>query len=205
MNGLVINNLRFQNLGPFHLKVLPGRCAGVSGPSGIGKSLFLRAIADMDENQGRVFLGETERNQLDGPGWRKKVSLLPAESAWWFETVGEHFPCMDFGKWHHLGFGEDVQHWPVTRLSSGERQRLSILRVLSAKPEVLLLDEPTANLDRKNVRLAENLLVQYKNETPSALIWVSHDPEQLERVADAVYRLDEKGLHGISLSQESDT
>lgn len=67
--------------------------------------------------------------------------------------------------------------------STGERQRFALLRLLENKPRVLLLDEPTAALDEKNTLAVETLLLNYLKNHQAAAIWVSHDPEQLQRVA----------------------
>ena len=105
--------------------------------------------------------------------------MLPAESRWWFPTVGEHFVGEPVELVVRLGFGEEVFGWEVSRLSIGERQRLALARLLDRGPEVLLLDEPTANLDDEATRRVEAVVVG----SGLAALWVSHDVAQLERVA----------------------
>ena len=73
------------------------------------------------------------------------------------------------------------------RCSSGEKQRLSILRLLANRPKVLLLDEPTANLDAENTRNVEALLIDYLTENNAVALWVSHDHAQLKRVVSTRY------------------
>lgn len=73
--------------------------------------------------------------------------------------------------------------WEVSRLSSGERQRLSLARLLAGYPKVLLLDEPTANLDKANTNRVEELILTYLREQGASALWVSHDPEQRHRMA----------------------
>ena len=80
--------LRTQDLksalaGPFDLSVERGGCVGVSGPSGAGKSLLLRMIADLDPNQGEVWLNGVARSSLAAPAWRRQVTYVPAEFGWW--------------------------------------------------------------------------------------------------------------------------
>jgi ABC-type iron transport system FetAB ATPase subunit len=126
------------------------------------------------------------------------VALLPAEAAWWYTTVGEHFNDSAPPGLSQLGFDEKVLTWKINRLSSGEKQRLSLLRVLCNHPKVLLLDEPTANLDSENSRKVENLVALIQRETEMAVIWVSHDIEQLERVSTNRFILNMEGLKSIS-------
>ena len=110
------------------------------------------------------------------------VALLPAESHWWAETVGEHMPDVEPELLTALGFKADPLDWQVTRLSSGERQRLSLARLLSNRPRVLLLDEPTANLDQQSGAQVEALVGRYLEEHAAAALWVSHDAQQRARI-----------------------
>jgi ABC-type iron transport system FetAB ATPase subunit len=63
------------------------------------------------------------------------------------------------------------------------------MRLLSNRPRVLLLDEPTANLDPENTRRVEAVITEYRRAQKAAVIWVSHDPEQVARVANRYYEL----------------
>ena len=173
-------------LAPVSLGVEAGALALVSGPSGSGKSLLLRAIADLDPNDGEVWLDGEPRSGMAASTWRRRVGLLPAESAWWGSRVADHFPAGD-GAWAALlaglGFEPDVLGWSVSRLSTGERQRLALARMLALSPEALLLDEATANLDPGNRGRVEAAVAGYRRERSAAVLWVSHDPEQRERLA----------------------
>lgn len=84
-----------------------------------------------------------------------------------------------------LGFQPDVLDWDVQRLSTGERQRLALARLLVNGPEVLLLDEATANLDPSNRAQAEQLIDDYRRQRRAAVLWASHDPDQRQRLAQA--------------------
>ena len=63
----------------------------VTGPSGAGKTVFLRMIADLDPNEGKVWLASEEREGMPATRWRRLVTYVPAESGWWADTVQEHF------------------------------------------------------------------------------------------------------------------
>lgn len=194
MPGLRIERLRFEDRGPYDLAVDPGECVCLSGPSGAGKTLLLRSIADLDPHEGAVLLDGVDARGVEAPMWRRTVGLLPAESQWWYDTVGPHFPVADREGLAVLGFADDALGWEVSRLSTGERQRLALLRLLANRPRALLLDEPTAALDPSNVAQVETLLGSYRRETNAAVLWVSHDPAQAERVSDRRYEISEGRL-----------
>lgn len=186
---LRVRGLKRLDLGPLDLELSPGECVCISGPSGAGKTLLLRAIADLDPHEGTVELDGTVQDAVPPPQWRRRVALLPAESRWWAPTVGEHFPGGKPEGHEPLGFDDRVAGWEVERLSSGERQRLALLRVLMIEPRVLLLDEPTANLDDVGAGRVERLLQEWLSRDGRGALWVSHDRAQATRVADRNLRL----------------
>ncbi len=182
--------------GPFSFTASPGECLTIMGPSGVGKSLLLRALADLDPHRGEVFLGDVRQSTCPPHDWRRQVAYVPAAAGWWAESVAEHFAAFadltaDLAA---LGLPADCGAWPVSRLSSGERQRLSLLRAVALHSPVLLLDEPTANLDAASSLAVENWLLARK-AAGVTLIWVTHDPAQAQRVADRLFVLGHDGVH----------
>ena len=148
---LKVQQLRFLDWNALSFDVNSGSCLGIMGRSGSGKTLLLRAIADLDLNEGKVCINGLLRDDMPGPEWRKKVGLLTSESKWWHELVGEHFEVPALNLLRELGFAdESVLQWNVSRLSSGEKQRLALARLLSRSPEALLLDEPPPKLCHRN-------------------------------------------------------
>ncbi|UYG06338.1 ATP-binding cassette domain-containing protein [Halomonas sp. M4R1S46] len=180
---LCLDELTVGDLQPVSLCVAPGEVLCLAGPSGVGKSRLLRAIADLEPHGGAVTLGELAQADLPGHAWRRRVMLVPAESQWWAERVGDHFPAADDRGLSALGLTPAVLDWPVGRLSSGEKQRLALLRALTRGPSVLLLDEPTANLDDATTRRVEAWLMARIRDGGWPVIWVAHDPAQIARVA----------------------
>ena len=182
---LALRDLKSPLAGPFDLDLLPGECAAISGPSGSGKSLFLRMIADLDPNEGEVCLDGALRAAMSAPDWRRRVPYVAAESGWWRDQVAEHFapgqldPARRLGD--RVGLAAELFNGPVLRLSTGERQRLAILRALVLDPPVLLLDEPTAPLDPDSTTAMEALLRQ-RMQGGMGLIVVTHDPNQADRL-----------------------
>jgi putative ABC transport system ATP-binding protein len=191
---LQVRDLRTSILKPASFSLSAGEAIAVRGPSGAGKTLLLRAVADLDANQGLVTLDDRDRSTIAGPEWRRLVGYVPAEPGWWADTVGEHF-----GEWtaalafvRDLGFPEKAKTWPITRLSTGERLRLALVRALMIRPKVLLLDEPTAALDVTSVAAVESL-IKARMRIGLAVLWVTHDAEQAKRVAHRLLVV-ERGL-----------
>ena len=189
MSSLRIANLRHVGVRTADIRFADGSCTAIHGASGSGKTLLMRAIADLDEAEGEAWLDERARSSMSGPQWRRLVTYVAAESHWWGKTVREHAQQWPEKTLDALGFGQEVLDFDVQRLSSGERQRLAIARALAGSPQALLLDEPTANLDHDNTVRVERLIHDWRGQTGGCVLWVSHDPEQRDRVASAQYEI----------------
>jgi ABC-type iron transport system FetAB ATPase subunit len=190
---LEVRGLRSSLAGPFDLLLEPGGSLAVTGPSGAGKSVLLRMIADLDPNDGDVLLDGRSRASFTGPDWRRRVVYTAAEPGWWLEIVGEHFKTPPAELASRLGLRADIFEQPVRLCSTGERQRLALIRSLAIEPSVLLLDEPTASLDADNVARVEALLRE-RQDRGMALLVVTHDPAQAARLGDTHKRLEQGRL-----------
>jgi ABC-type iron transport system FetAB ATPase subunit len=192
---LRIDQFVTRHVGPIELCVGAAECVCIEGASGSGKTLLLRAIADLDPHRGEAYLDGASCSSLSAPAWRHSVALVVAESQWWSERVGDHFDRGVDEAWlEQLGLPDSAMNWEVARCSTGERQRLALLRTLMQAPAALLLDEPTGNLDQESTRRVECLLAGYQRQRQAALLWVSHDAGQIERVAQRSFILDDGRL-----------
>lgn len=188
--SLSLDALAIPSLQPMTLELPAGECLSLAGASGCGKTRLLRAIADLDPHQGVCRLCGQSAQDMEPTQWRRRVALVPAETAWWGGRVRDYlsgYP-LDSGlrpllTLDDLGLPVDCLDWEVAHLSSGERQRLGLLRGLRWHPEVLLLDEPTANLDQANGLRLERLVKRYQDERSAVVIWVTHQVAQQQRVA----------------------
>lgn len=180
--------LQGMSIGPLRdvsLVVEPGEIVCISGESGAGKSRLLRAVADLEPHSGEVTIGDDRRSAVAAHCWRGWVILVPAESSWWSDTVLEHFlePVSD--SLAAFGLKDEALGWEISRLSSGEKQRLAVLRALSHEPRALLLDEPTANLDPEATRAIENLILTFE-AAGTRVLMTTHDLNQARRLASEV-------------------
>jgi len=200
----VLRNIDFQ--------VASGEGIGIIGASGSGKSTLLHILGGLDkptsgevkiQGQGlnslsQVAIGRLRNRHL---GFVYQFHhLLPEFSA--LENV--MMPLLVARKsraeaqaaaaeiLEKVGLGSRKTHRPG-ELSGGERQRAAIARALVTKPDCLLADEPTGNLDRKNATHALEMMLELKRELGTALIVVTHD-EQLAKRFDRVLTMDDGSL-----------
>ncbi|OAM16378.1 lipoprotein-releasing ABC transporter ATP-binding protein LolD [Eikenella corrodens] len=197
----VLRNIDFQ--------VASGEGIGIIGASGSGKSTLLHILGGLDkptsgevkiQGQGLNSLSQVAIGQLRNRhlGFVYQFHhLLPEFSA--LENV--MMPLLVARKsraeaqaaaaeiLEKVGLGSRMTHRPG-ELSGGERQRAAIARALVTKPDCLLADEPTGNLDRKNATHALEMMLELKRELGTALIVVTHD-EQLAKRFDRVLTMDD--------------
>ena len=182
--------------GPYDVALEGGRITTLTGPSGAGKSLLLRALADLDPAGGTVAYRGRERATFVAPDWRRHVAYLAAEAGWWADRIKDHFPADHIDEARvmatRLGLAADLFDQDVPRLSTGEKQRLALVRILMNHPPVLLLDEPTSALDAGAVGAVENL-IREKAQNGTAILMTTHDAAQAQRLADVRYRITADG------------
>ena len=191
---LRVDYLSVGGLRPISFEVAAHECLAIEGPSGCGKTRLLRAIADLDAADGYVYLEGAERREVPAPEWRRRVRYASAEPAWWGAGAREHFPAT--AKLDRLlsavGLESALLDRPIAELSTGERQRLGLVRAIADEPRVLLLDEPTSALDSQAAALAEEL-IKFQILVGRIVVLVSHDAQQVARLAHTRLRLAEAG------------
>lgn len=196
---LRVENLRFLVNGPYSFVLKEEECVGLSGRSGIGKTQLLRAVTDLIPHTGQLLLDGVSIGSFSAPMWRSRVTMIPAEPLWWYNSVGDHFSTdisteSSREKFAAVGFAEDILQWQVSRLSTGEKQRLALIRGLCNSPSVVLLDEPCSSLDGYHTTLVETFVLDYLHRNKASLLWVSHDLDQLQRLSDRVLCMEKNAL-----------
>lgn len=169
----------------------PGDRVGLVGANGAGKTTLLNLIrGELKPSSGRVKLGKTvniatlsqEVNELNEFHGERVFNLIAREKAT-FTVDKKEVGISQLVE--QLGFTQAQLQTPIEDLSGGQRRRLQFLRLLFGEPNVLILDEPTNDLDTDILAAMEDLLDGW----PGTLIVVSHDRYLLERVTDDQYAL----------------
>jgi len=174
------------------------------GESGTGKSVLFRALADLIPHQGQVSLSGKAQTDICPEHWRRQVMYFSAETAWWKETADVHFDTLPSSEQlEAVGLTIEQLTQPISGLSSGEKQRLALLRGLSYQPTVLLLDEITANLDKVATLKVEAVVKDYCQTHSAAMLWISHDEAQKNRLADPENQWDIEALYQDTAQSDS--
>jgi len=164
---------------------------GIIGPNGSGKSTLLDLIAGRRQpSSGQLRLGDTVHlGYLDehtealssGKGLERKVIDFVEEAASRIDLGGEQLSASQLLE--RFLFPPAQQHSPLSKLSGGERRRLTLCRLLIQAPNVLLLDEPTNDLDVQTLSVLEDLLDDFRG----CVVVVSHDRYFLDRTVDRLF------------------
>lgn len=195
------------------LEILPNRVYTLIGPNGAGKTSLLKILAFLDRPSSgqlyffgdRISYGKQQLCDL-----RRRVVLL------------DQSPLMFTGSvWKNVEFGLKVRkigrqerklrilealelvgmerfaHYDAQGLSGGETKRIALARALVLQPEVLLCDEPTANVDSENQEIILNILKQINKERQSSIIFSTHYLSQAQRLADHTLLLQQGSLSDI--------
>ncbi|WP_158809325.1 ABC-F family ATP-binding cassette domain-containing protein [Beijerinckia sp. L45] len=171
----------------FTTRVLRGDRLGVIGANGAGKTTLISVLTGtIEPDSGTIKLGANlQMATLD----QRRASLLPTTTLKDALTGGgSDFVEVNGERKHVIGymkdflFGAEQARTPIGRLSGGERGRLMLARALAQPSNLLVLDEPTNDLDLETLDLLQEMLTDY----PGTLIIVSHDRDFLDRVASGV-------------------
>lgn len=196
-----------------NLRLEPGRIYALTGPNGAGKSTLLRLLAFLEDPAGGslFFQGEavnfaSRRSLL---ALRRRVALVDQHPVAFSTTVAKN---IEFGlKIRKIAKDERARlvntvletvglsqysHSPATELSGGETQRLALARALAIQPEVLLCDEPTANVDVVNQEIILSVLSQLNREHGVSILFTTHDAKQAEALAHQRLHLEQGLLRG---------
>ncbi|MDV7340633.1 ATP-binding cassette domain-containing protein [Terasakiella sp. A23] len=201
---LFIDRLEIKGISAEGLTINPGDCISLSGASGMGKSLFMKGIADLLLNRGRVTLEGRARSEMSAPDWRKRVTYVAAKPSWWEDRVIDHFTDNDWleAVLPEFDLPAKALDWTVSRMSSGESQRLALLRALEGTEEgevrYFLLDEPTSALDGSRQNRVEDVLNRFMKVGQIGVLFVSHDERQVERFGQKHWQVYDRRVREVA-------
>jgi tungstate transport system ATP-binding protein len=180
------------------LEIYKGEILAIVGPSGAGKSTLLRLLNFLEQPSSGYLI--FEQSSLNGSAppleTRRKVTTVfqapallnrsvAANVGYGLKVRGQDKKAIDQAvaeALERVGLNK-LAHQSARTLSGGEAQRVALARALVVRPTVLLLDEPTANLDPYNVKLIEEIITQINQEWGTTVVLVTHNVFQAKRLA----------------------
>lgn len=197
------------------VSVHPGDVLAVVGPSGAGKSSFVRLLNRLDEpTSGTVYLDGRDYREIPPRELRRRVGLVLQRPHLFEGSVAENIRYGPAQRGERVpeeevealleqvglpGYGER----DAARLSEGEAQRVSLARTLANRPDVLVLDEPTAALDEGSRGEVERTVRRVIEARRLPCVLVTHDREQAARLANRALLLREGRVEGEGPAQEA--
>jgi tungstate transport system ATP-binding protein len=180
------------------LELEEGRITGIIGPSGAGKSTLLYILNGLEKASGGriVFGGKEMKNELDLETRRQMTMVFQRPTVFntsVYDNIAYGLKLRGINNSEAkarvdelaklIGLEDKLQQRAAT-LSGGEAQRLSLARAIIHRPKVLLLDEPTANLDPANVAMIEKLVFYTKEEHGTSVVMITHNMFQAKRISE---------------------
>lgn len=177
-------------LAPINVVIEAGSAHVIMGHNGAGKTMLLYAL------HGLVDIASGHREMTANLGQKfvfQKPVLLRRSAAAHFAFASGITARADMMAWFHKADLADKCDVPARQLSAGEQQKLALISALATQPDILFLDEPTANLDRDSTKAIEAMITSAKEEG-TALVMVSHSVSQAKRLADRIWFLEDGAL-----------
>lgn len=181
----------------------------IAGPSGSGKSTVLRLLNRLDDaTSGEIYLDDTEIKSWDIRKLREKVGFVFQESALFEGSVldnviyglrirgikKEEEQTIASALLEKVGLDPEYLDRDIEKLSGGQKQRVNIARTLALDPEIILLDEPTSALDPQGTKQIEDLMMELNEKHNKTIIFVTHNIDQIQRIAKRVLLLGNKKI-----------
>ncbi|MBV4439768.1 ABC transporter ATP-binding protein [Clostridium tyrobutyricum] len=200
-----IGDTKVTALDNLNLKISKGQFVSIIGPSGSGKSTLLHILGGVDHpTKGKIYIEGTDissMNETESALFRRRKIGLIYQSYNLIPTLNVEknilLPMLldsvnpkqeEFNKIvDMLGLTQRLQHLP-NQLSGGQQQRVAIGRALIYKPSIILADEPTGNLDRKNTKTTLDLLKLSNKEYNQTIVMITHD-EEIALSADRILKI----------------
>jgi len=189
-NNLILNGI--------NLTIKKGEIIAMVGPSGSGKSTLLRCLNRLiNIDQGSILFYNQNITEIPPIELRRSITLVHQDSTMLPGSVydnivygpklqGKNDDSIVRQSLKEAGLSEEFSTKTASKLSGGEKKRVALARALALRPQVLLLDEPSAGIDPKKVQTIEKTIIDFSQKRQLTVLWVTHDIEQAKRVSTRI-------------------
>jgi len=199
-----------------NLKIARGKITALLGPSGSGKTTLLRLLAGLESpTKGRILYEKQMITNSNRHLLRQKATMVFQKSVFFdttvFKNIAYGLKLRGYSKeeikdkvgevLEVVGL-EGYENRRAKKLSGGEQQRVSLARALVLNTELLLLDEPTVNIDPKNVSIIEETILRVKREYKITIVLATHNMFQAEAISERVALLLDGMISQVGTNQE---
>lgn len=182
------------------MEIESGKITGITGPNGSGKTTLLNIISGIDmEYEGNI----TYDDKILDNNVRADMTYVFQKPYLFKRSVRDNiiYP-LKVRKYDKIKIKgllketiknleiEDLMHLKAHKLSGGESQKVALARALIFKPEVLLLDEPTSNIDYEYINTMESEILKFHEQTKATIVIVTHNMEQSKRLCHTIINFD---------------
>ncbi len=204
VKNLTVKFIDFPALNDLSLEIREGEKFVIIGPSGAGKTTFLRVLAGLnDRYEGTVMIGGEDLRKI--PAEKRKIAMIFPDAALFPHTRVKDNITYGLKK---IGYTKDeinamcretaellhiehlLERYPES-LSSGEKQRAGIARAIVRRPEIMLLDEPFSNLDKRLKDELKDELLRLQNDLKMTMVMITHDQTEAMNIADRILLLNQ--------------
>jgi len=186
-----------------YIEFKSGMIYALIGPNGAGKTTLLKLINMLEKpTEGSIYFYDQRIDQSPSLDIRRQMNLVMQNAVLFRTNV---YNNVAYGL-KLRGYNRNIihskvlsalemvglagfEHRKAKQLSAGESQRVAIARAIVLEPKLLLLDEPTANVDRKNIHIIEAILRKINSENGTTIIFTTHDLSQAYRLTDKIIML----------------
>lgn len=199
-----------------NLRILRGKMTALLGPSGSGKTTLLRILAGLESpTKGTILYENSLITDNNRHLLRQKATMVFQKSVFFdttvFKNIAYGLKLSEYSKKEikdkvtevlKLVRLEDYENRRAKKLSGGEQQRVSLARALVLNRELLLLDEPTVNIDPKNVSIIEETILRVNREYKTTIVIATHNMFQAEAISEMGALLLEGTIKQVGTNQE---
>lgn len=200
---------RNKTIGPLNLNLPQGYITALVGQNGSGKSTLLNMLLQLTKpDEGEIYWFENKQDNAMPLELRQSIAYVPetslTEENHWSAEDAAHFRSHWYPKWDAKYFQdlmdkfEVPHHTKLGKMSKGERRKFEIAAALAARPQLLLLDEPSSGLDPFAWKIMIDIIRKYMDETNATIIISTHIVEEVRRLADYIVLMHRGELLGMA-------